>query len=302
MASVSDDDIAKRLREILAEADLTVTSEKTIRQQLEKELGVSLLAKKKFIRREVEEYLTQNQANEEGGAEDDADSLAEDNDRGRAPPPSKKPKSSGNSGQDGRKEPSKGSGGLARLCNLSDSLAAFLGASQLPRTEVVKEMWNYIKANNLQDPNNRKNIKCDEKMQKLLGVKATDMFKINALLSKHIFPTSGESTTPARKPKEGGGGKSGFSAPISVSTELRKFLGCDETELSRPDVVKRMWNYIKEKNLQDPSNKKFIRCDDRLKQLLGVSTFDGFTMMKLLSKHLGKNVANDPVEVEETED
>jgi upstream activation factor subunit UAF30 len=53
--------------------------------------------------------------------------------------------------------------------------------------------------------------------------------------------------------------------------------------------VKRLWDYIKENNLQDPANKKMIVCDDRLQELFGVDTFVGFGMSKLLSPHFIKS-------------
>jgi len=56
---------------------------------------------------------------------------------------------------------------------------------------------------------------------------------------------------PKRKEKrQKGGGKSGFLAPLQLSDALVNFLGTGESELSRTDVIKRMWDYIKGNNLQ----------------------------------------------------
>lgn len=55
---------------------------------------------------------------------------------------------------------------------------------------------------------------------------------------------------PTRKEKRQKGGKSGFLAPLQLSDALIKFLGTGESALPRSDVIKRMWDYIKEKNLQ----------------------------------------------------
>lgn len=55
---------------------------------------------------------------------------------------------------------------------------------------------------------------------------------------------------PERKEKRQKGGKSGFLAPLQLSDPLVNFLGTGESELSRSEVVKRMWDYIKGNNLQ----------------------------------------------------
>ena len=56
--------------------------------------------------------------------------------------------------------------------------------------QVVKAIWDYIKEHNLQDPKNKRKIRCDEKLAKILGPR-TDMFKMNKALSKHVY-TPGE--------------------------------------------------------------------------------------------------------------
>jgi chromatin remodeling complex protein RSC6 len=66
---------------------------------------------------------------------------------------------------------------------LSAELADFVGCDVLPRTEVVKRMWAYIKANDLQNPKDRREILCDEKLQNLLKRKKVTMFQINKVLS-----------------------------------------------------------------------------------------------------------------------
>ena len=55
--------------------------------------------------------------------------------------------------------------------------------------------------------------------------------------------------------------------------------------MPRAQVVKSLWAYIKDNELQDPKNKRNILCDDKLRELLGVEKFLGFGMMKYLNKH-----------------
>lgn len=69
----------------------------------------------------------------------------------------------------------------------SAALAAVVGASPLPRTEVVKKLWAYIKKNNLQDAKNKRNINADAKLKEVFGGKATvSMFDMTKLVSKHL--------------------------------------------------------------------------------------------------------------------
>ncbi|CAH9060814.1 unnamed protein product [Cuscuta epithymum] len=90
------------------------------------------------------------------------------------------------------------------------------------------------------------------------------------------------------EPKGGEKRKSGILAPLRLSDALTEFLGTGESELSRPSVVKRIWDYIKQNNLQDPSDKRKIVCDDKLKELFKVDTFIGFSVSKLLKDHFTK--------------
>jgi hypothetical protein len=61
--------------------------------------------------------------------------------------------------------------------------------------QVVKKLWAYIRENNLQDPKNRKKIKCDEALRAVFHVNSIDMFQMNKALSKHIWPLTGENGT-----------------------------------------------------------------------------------------------------------
>ena len=71
--------------------------------------------------------------------------------------------------------------------NVSVDLAAIVGTGPMPRTEIIKKIWDYIKKNNLQDPTNKRNINPDDKLAKVFGSKnAVDMFQMTKLVSKHI--------------------------------------------------------------------------------------------------------------------
>jgi upstream activation factor subunit UAF30 len=68
----------------------------------------------------------------------------------------------------------------------STTLAAVVGANPLPRTEVVKKLWAYIKKNNLQDSKNRRNINADDKLKPIFGKNTVSMFEMTKLVSKHL--------------------------------------------------------------------------------------------------------------------
>ncbi|CAN1343634.1 Upstream activation factor subunit spp27 [Linum perenne] len=296
---VSDSELIERLREFLKSSDLETTTTTIVRRKLEEDFGVDLSDKKAFIREQVDLFL-QSQLEEEveGGGDDQK---SEENGGDEVEGRSKKPV------EEGKKRG--GGGGFTKICSLSPQLQEFLGAPEMARTEVVKQLWCYIREKDLQDPSNRKNILCDEPLRALFHVDSINMFQMNKALAKHIWPLDSDDVLPAkttpkekqkkqekeeepddsgRKEKRQKGGTSGLMAPIQLSEPLIKFLGTSENALPRSEVVKRMWDYIKQNNLQDPSDKRQVICDEKLKELFDLDSFTGFTVSKLLSAHFVK--------------
>jgi chromatin remodeling complex protein RSC6 len=71
--------------------------------------------------------------------------------------------------------------------NISSELVAIVGNGPMPRSEVVKKLWEYIKKNNLQDPKNKRNINADANLQAVFGgKKAVNMFEMTKLVSAHL--------------------------------------------------------------------------------------------------------------------
>lgn len=68
----------------------------------------------------------------------------------------------------------------------SAALAAVIGAKAIPRTQVVKKLWQYIKSNGLQDSKNRRNINADMKLKPIFGKNTVSMFEMTKLVSKHL--------------------------------------------------------------------------------------------------------------------
>jgi upstream activation factor subunit UAF30 len=65
-------------------------------------------------------------------------------------------------------------------------LGAVVGDKPMPRTEITKRLWDYIKKHNLQDKVNRRNINCDDALRRLFGKGSVSMFEMNKLLQAHL--------------------------------------------------------------------------------------------------------------------
>ena len=76
--------------------------------------------------------------------------------------------------------------GFMKTLTPSAALAAVVGANPLPRTEVVKQLWVYIKKNNLQDADNKRLINADAKLKEVFGKDQVSMFEMSGLIGKHL--------------------------------------------------------------------------------------------------------------------
>lgn len=68
----------------------------------------------------------------------------------------------------------------------SPALAAVVGATPLPRTEIISKLWVYIKAHNLQDAANKRMINADAKLKDVFGKPQVSMFEMAGLIGKHV--------------------------------------------------------------------------------------------------------------------
>ncbi|MFW2831202.1 SWIB/MDM2 domain-containing protein [Sphingomonas sp. ID0503] len=78
------------------------------------------------------------------------------------------------------------SGGLSKVQTPSAELAAIVGKDPLTRADVVSKVWEYIKKNNLQNPENKREILADDKLEKVFGTKKVTMFEMNKHFSGHL--------------------------------------------------------------------------------------------------------------------
>ena len=76
--------------------------------------------------------------------------------------------------------------GLMKEVQPSKELAAVIGSDPMPRTQVTKKLWEYIKKHNLQDASNRRNINADDNLRPIFGKDQVSMFEMTKLVSKHL--------------------------------------------------------------------------------------------------------------------
>lgn len=234
MAEPSNEDLKLLMKKMVHEVDLQKTGIKAFTALLSQELGgIDLSAKKDFIKKTLSDIISSMDG-------DDATSEEEEEDEDVK---TKK-----------RRTTSSG-GGLAASTEISPELAAFLGkGNQMARTEIVKELWNYIRQHNLQNPDNKREILLDDAMKNVFGVDSFTMFTMNKYIGAHVYPfkpvdlTTNSVSTKRKQPKEKKPRKPGTQAPYQLSPELARVTG--KQILPRPQVTKALWAYIRKHNLQ----------------------------------------------------
>ncbi|XP_077217478.1 uncharacterized protein LOC143851864 [Tasmannia lanceolata] len=188
-----------------------------------------------------------------------------------------------------------GPGGLNKVCGVSPALQAVVGEPTMPRTEIVKQLWAYIRKNNLQDPSNKRKIICNDTLRLLFETDCTDMFKMNKLLAKHIIPlepskdsgsdhkrlkvTDVEAATECTEPG---------TSPVIISDVLAKFFGTGEREMLPSEAVRRISDYIKVNHLEDQLNSMVIVCDAKLQEIFGREKISAVEISGMLMRHFFK--------------
>ncbi|KAG6619262.1 swib complex baf60b domain-containing protein [Phytophthora cinnamomi] len=214
----------------------------------------------------------------------------------------------------------KAGGGFNAQLSLSPELAQVVGAETMARPQVVKALWAYIREHNLQDPKNKKLILLDDTLRGVFQRNSFTMFSMNKFVKRHVrkpddlppggwsqIPRDGVSSDedeskpakkkqPAKRKKKTvsteDGGDEGkkkanpFYTELSVSPELASLIGRDR--MARPEIVKALWAYIHEHNLQDPQDKRTILLDDRMRQVFQRDSFTMFSMNKYIKRHARK--------------
>jgi len=288
----SDEELKSSIHALLPKVDLSTTGVKQFTKLLSKEMGVDLKPKKAFIREALTEAINAMQsADEQEEGVDEEEEMS-------TPRPKK----------------GKGGGGLAERKEISDKLAAFLGkGKKMARTDIVKSLWEYIREHDLQNPSNKREIFLDDAMREVFGCSSFTMFTMNKYIGAHIHPFKPVDLTPTptkprkRKASSAKGSsekkkrKPGTQPPYRLSAELEEITG--ESILPRPQVVSKIWDYIKANNLQNPNDKREILCDDKLKAVMkGKNKVTMFNMNQFITHHLIEKVEKGSYQHEESEE
>eukprot|EP00090_Calanus_glacialis_P020040 TRINITY_DN3081_c0_g1_i1.p1 TRINITY_DN3081_c0_g1~~TRINITY_DN3081_c0_g1_i1.p1 ORF type:complete len:278 (-),score=146.64 TRINITY_DN3081_c0_g1_i1:431-1264(-) len=271
MSEISKADLKKEIQEILKDADLDNTSAKKVRLQLQEKLDVDLTERKKEVDQLVMEVIDE-QTQDDGEEEEEEDEEEEEEDE--APPPKKKPapkpkkRAASESGSDAE--------GVSEEEVPSDG-----GGSDYEPDEPVKISKGRKSAVTVK----KGKFGSDDdgsSGEEWGGAKKGGSKKGRKKKSQDSDDSDYEK--PKKKRKSTPGAKNGYTAPVKLSAELADIVGGEE--MPRHEVVKRMWAYIKENNLQDPKNKQMIKCDEKLSKVIPTKKFRGFGMTKFLKDHM----------------
>jgi len=210
MGKLTTEELQSEVKAVLKGADLTTVTAKVVRKQIEEKLGLDLGDRRKeidsFIMAEIDEKVTsEEEVSEEevevapkgrkSKAKDDSDEeeYSPKKPAAKKAAKGKKRKSGNDSDEDWGKKKKKTKAGGARKqtaftksFKLSEELSELMGADIMPRHEVVKKMWAYIKENSLQDPAQKQFAICDAPLLKVIGVKRFRTFGMMKYLKTHF--------------------------------------------------------------------------------------------------------------------
>jgi upstream activation factor subunit UAF30 len=193
---------------------------------------------------------------------------------------------------------SRGKGEPVGPSGCTAALAAFMGvgvSTVTTRAEATKFILEYSRARTLVDDEKRI-ITLDPALKELFGHsrKTLSTPHLSRMLAKHFKGAEGKVASKARKRKkpagEGGGPakRTRLPQPMRLSDPLFALMGRQRRYMSRPQVIKGLWKYIKAQNLQDPQDGRQILCDDTLREVMQVDRISMMEMNKTLTVHLQK--------------
>eukprot|EP00095_Tigriopus_kingsejongensis_P010766 maker-scaffold1346_size46090-snap-gene-0.9 protein:Tk10766 transcript:maker-scaffold1346_size46090-snap-gene-0.9-mRNA-1 annotation:"GI13202" len=250
MSEIAGSELKRKVEAILKEADLETTSNKKVRMQLEADLKADLTTRKEEINKIIQEVMNEMDSEDEEADGDEDDEEAADDDEEPAEPEVKKAKNGA------------ASKAKAPLAKAQPAKAA--AAKAAPATKAAPAKAAAAKAALAKDhagQDGRRQSQTDRQRRRRRA--------------------RGRGREGRRR--EGGGG-GGFIKPLKLSEDLAAIVG--QESAPRHEVVKQVWAYIKLHNLQDPKNKQFAKCDDKLLKVIGQKKFRCFGMAKFLKDHM----------------
>lgn len=210
---------------------------------------------------------------------------------------------------------------------LSKELREFLGKEMMTRAEILTKLCLYVKENDMYAKRTRRFFVCDEAFTKLFGVTGEyRLLQLQTLIKPHLTPATahgkeyeekaeslfkkylqergaihsvdvgrqkdprGLNSLKAQKELHAKG--LGMYAEIALSSHISTI--CDgKLKMSRPAILKSVWNYIKKNELQDPKKRRIVLLDDVLGEALQITdtkSIDCFALSKFVWKQTGSNV------------
>ncbi|XP_022779408.1 upstream activation factor subunit UAF30-like isoform X2 [Stylophora pistillata] len=255
MAAPSDAEIKSALADILRDGELSQLTSRIVRGQLEVKFGVSFLARKKEIDKMMMDMITSQEKSTEG--EDD------------------KEEESGTSEVNGVKQ---------EQDDEEDEESSEDDEPSPKKRKQYNKKSSESDEGSDDDGDDETHVLDDEELARKLHEDEKNK-------RSRKPPSGGSARRPverrkpakAKKPKESSGERRGFTKPLLLSPQLAEVVG--EEKMARSDVVKKMWEIIKERKLEDPKNKRFTICDEQLQQVFGRKRILTFGMMKHLKRH-----------------
>ncbi|KAG1144475.1 hypothetical protein G6F37_007014 [Rhizopus arrhizus] len=292
-ASVEPEMYRKQIEDILNNSDLSIITTKKVRHELEHSTGQTLEPIKKEINAIIQEIFLNLQSKHTDESEKQEPELKiEDlvvNYKGATPKKQiKKPLKA--TSKNIKKRPAEKKQREMPLLKVLPPLSNIIKTEYCSRTQTVSKMWDYIREHQLQDESDKRFINCDDYFKELCdGTERINAFTINKYLQKYFEKLSDEEQAarnpkkdeqpPAKKVK-----KNPRDMPIvKVLPPLSDIIKTNYC--SRTQTVSKIWEYIREHNLQNPADKRLIDCDEKFKELCdGQAQISSFALNKYTQK------------------
>ncbi|XP_071089428.1 uncharacterized protein [Haliotis cracherodii] len=269
-ASVKTAELKKAIKNILKDADLDSLSAKKVRRKLEDTFGIDLTARKQEIDALTMKMITEGQEEEEKEEQEE-----EPKSKSRK---TTNIKSKGNDHMTQNGRAKKDTSDAEDMGDDSDS--SFDAPDPVPvikKRKVEKKPQPKKTSDSALSDDDDDEVDDEVLAKQLQQEEEMNLRTRRRPQKKPVAP---------RKPKEKKErkGTSMYSKPCQLSPELAAVIGQDQ--LSRHEIVKRMWEVMRERELQDPKNKQFMVCDEELQKIFGRKRVRMFGMMKWLTKHI----------------
>lgn len=260
-ARPSDKSLRSDIGEILKDADLTTLSSKKIRKQLEEKYGIDLTDRKAVIDKMIMEMLSLEQDRQASHSKSTSVSSSKDAAGNKTV----------NGGDDSESQEAE-----------SDDDDDVCNASPVRKKPKIQKQ---SKGKSLEDDMDDKEENSELDDEDIARQLQEEEHKAVRKTRGAARPASEKKKTSRSKKEPGSSRKTNkYTEPCYLSPQLAAIMG--ESRLKRSDVVKKMWAIVKERNLYDPRDKRYMICDAEMQSVFGCKKVQIFGMMKYLKHHI----------------